>query len=145
MKIQQGEIERALITKLLSVAPAWSTKLPGIAFTPVASAPWQRGTVLMANPETVAFGFGAYHRVEGIYQIDLFYPVSERRTDILYAKADAVATAFYPANSRGLKLSAGTSDIFIDALPSRSGVIEDSPTHNKVIVEIHFSADDSPA
>lgn len=139
-----ANIERALIKKLQALPPPWATKLPGIPYTPNATLPWQRVTVLPAAPETVAFGNGAYSRVQILAQVDLYYPVRERRVDFLYNRAEAVRDWFMGTSRRGAVLQEADTLVHILRLPGIGPLIESGATHHQITVEVYAFADDCP-
>lgn len=135
----EAQIETALYGRMTALDPQWTTKLPGIDFKP-SGGPWQRGTWMPGDPgPPVAFGAGAYHRQGGIYQIDLFYPKSERRTDLLLARAAAMRAQFYPENGQGLAIDAGGGQLLIDRRPFVSGIDSASDAaFNRVWIDVHI-------
>ena len=74
---------KALHALLLGISPAWPTTKPYEVAAPHAATYWQRGTFIPGEPLAVAFGGGAYSRVQGIYQVDLFYPKPLQDVDTL--------------------------------------------------------------
>jgi hypothetical protein len=142
---EAADIERALQLHLEELEPAWATKKLGIAFKPT-NGPWQRGTWMPARPARVAIGGGAYHRLNGIYQVDLFYPKSERRTDLLLARAKAVKRHFYPEDAQGFEIDAGAGQIVFDREPAVSGLDEASDAaYLRVFVEVFARIELPPA
>ncbi len=140
----ESEIEKALGDHMDALTPAWRSKLPGVAFTPTGG-PWQRGTWMPARPGLVAFGGGAHHRQSGVYQIDIFYPKSERRVDLLLERATAMRQHFYPDGARGLTIEAGEGEIIVERRPGVSGIDETDPAYNRVFVEVFVRIELRPA
>lgn len=145
----EGEMQAALQLKLEALSPTWTSKKLGIAFKPVATSPYQRGTWMPArggsDNDPVAFGAGAYYRLRGIYQIDLFYPKIEPRTDLLFARAEAMKNHFYPQDGQGGVIDAGGGQIIFDRKPLVSGLDESDLAHNRVFVEVYARIELPPA
>lgn len=119
----ESEIETALWTHLNALAPNWTTALPGDDGFKPTGGPWQRGTWMPGDPgKPVAYGAGAYHRQTGIYQVDLFYPKSELRTDLVIARGTLVRQHFYPDAARGAVIEAGGGELIISQRPHVTGV-----------------------
>lgn len=142
------DIELALQTHLEALLPHWSTKLLGVTYSP-SGGPYQRGTWMPARRgprnEPVAFGTGAYHRLEGIYQIDLFYPKSERRTDMLFERAKAMSAHFYPDDGQGGVIEAGPGHIHFDRKPIVSALDEKSDAaYNRLFLEVFVRIEQPP-
>jgi hypothetical protein len=137
------DIERALqkhLKALAAGAPGWETKEIGIEYKPH-GVPYQRGTWMPARNgarnEPVAFGMGAYYRLTGIYQIDLFTPKASREVKTLTERAKAMAEHFYPPHNMGLGIDAGGREVQIDREPFVSGIDESDPAYNRVFIEIY--------
>jgi len=145
MTIDAGAMESALLVHLKTLTPAWSTKKIGVPFVPAPNQPWQRGTFMPGKPDTVGFGNGAYSRLYGVYQVDLFYPKQAGETLTLFNRAKAVRDLFFPTHRRGLQLTAGDGAIEIEQLPAISQLIEGDVTFNQIFIEIPFRADDAPS
>lgn len=145
MALDQGDIEAAFLSRLLTLTPPWETKRPGATFNPTATQSWQRATLLPGDPMPVAFGVGVYSRLFGLYQVDLFTPRREADARALYNRANAVLRLFWPDDNRGMTLAAGAGEVVIEKRPSVSALIETSATHNQMFVSIPFRADDAPA
>lgn len=141
----EDEIEIALWNRMHDLAPVWTTKLPGVTFVPTGG-PYQRGTWMPGDAAPVAFGYGAYHRQRGIYQIDLNFPKSEREVDTLVKRGKAMRLQFYPANGRSLAITAGEGQLIIDRRPTVSKIDEDTdPAYNRVIVSVPVRIELPPA
>jgi hypothetical protein len=146
------DIERALqkhLKALAAGAPGWETKEIGIDYTPH-GAPYQRGTWMPARNgarnEPVAFGTGAYYRLTGIYQIDLFTPKTSKETKVLAQRAKAMAEHFYPPNNLGGRVDAGAGEILFDREPFVSGVDEKAdPAYNRIFIEIFARIERPPS
>lgn len=144
-----GQIVAALQSRMESLSPQWTSKKLGIAFKPNPSAPYQVGHWMPARSgptnAPVAFGAGAYHRLRGIFQIDLFYPKLELRTDLLFTRAAAMAAHFYPENGQGGVIDAGPGQIIFDSKPLVSTLDESDVAHNRVFVEVYARIELPPA
>lgn len=131
-----AEVDKALRAHLAALSPVWTTKLPGVAFRPSAGAPHQICTWMPGQPMPVAMGSGLYHRQAGVFQIDLYFPKTEQRVDLLYARAEAVRAHFYPANGQGLAITAGGGQVLIDRRPSISALDESDAAHNRLVLSV---------
>lgn len=146
MAADPAEIEEALLKRLLAFRPAWTTRMPGMKFKPKPDQAWQRGTCMPGRPDTVAFGDGAYSRMFGVYQVDLFYPASSRRNFREVAeRASAMRDHFFPIHRRGLTLTEGATQVYIETLPAISAVDETDPSFASIHIDIVFRVDDAPA
>lgn len=140
----EGEMEAAAWSHMSALTPPWTTKYLGIAFSP-SGGPWQRGTWMPNEPVVVAMGAGAYHRQNGIYQIDLWYPKSERRVDILFERATAMRQHWYPDLARGNTIDAGGGQLILDKRPFVSRLDESDAAYNRVWLEVLVRIELPPA
>ena len=140
----EEEIEAALATHLAALNPPWRTKLPGVAFSHNGLS-HQLPTWMPGEPMPVAMGQGAYHRLHGVYQITVAYPKSERRVDLLLARARLVREHFYPANARGYTITAGAGEIYVERRPSVSRIDESDASFNRVFVSVYVRIEMPPA
>jgi len=62
-------------------------------FTPTANTPWMRTTLLPAETEQSIIGTNGLNRIQGVYQIDLFYPANGG-SGTARDKADSVISYF---------------------------------------------------
>lgn len=144
-KIDNTDIEIALFERLKALTPAWTTQEPGEAFEPVPDNPWQRGTVLADAPEIVGFGRGAFSRLDGLYQIDLMYPIRPKGWWTLKRRADATRDWFHPVARQGLMLTRNDVRVVIRELPAVRQAPETAEgAFLRIIVEVPFTADDEP-
>lgn len=92
-----NEIQAALDTRAYAFATgngftgqvAWENA----PFTPTANTPWMRTTLLPAETEQRILGTNGLNRIQGIYQVDLFYP-TEQGSGAARDKADSVISYF---------------------------------------------------
>lgn len=136
--------QRALRARFATLTPQWSTHELAMDFKPDPATPYQRATLMLADPETVGYGRGAYTRQQGIFQLDFFYPKKERRTDYLIQRSDAASALFFPTNGRGLTLAAGAWSIQILRKPKISEPIASEPGHNSQSVDVFLTIEIPP-
>lgn len=142
MNATELEIHDALWLRLDAMTPKWKLKYPGIDFSPGNQA-WARLTILPTpEPEFAGFGNGRFTRNRRLTQVDLFYPKSEKRTDLLRDRAEAVRALFW--GRHGLALEAGQGVIEITTEPVIGPLIEDGASHLQLSVTIAFSTERSP-
>jgi hypothetical protein len=67
-------IRAALETALAAMSPSLATAYENAPYTPVVGTPYQRVTMLLAQPANDEFS--AVHREEGFLQVDLNYPLN---------------------------------------------------------------------
>lgn len=91
-----------LQTRLLTVPAAPAYAYQNTAFKPD-NRPWMRSTLLAAEPAVGSIGASGYDLLNGLYQVDIFTPLS---TSPNYDLADAVVATF----PRGLSLSVQGKD-----------------------------------
>jgi hypothetical protein len=140
------DIERALAAELIdSISDGWDVKKPGIAFTPNATRPWARGTVILGEPERVAYGHGGYYRTLGMFQIDLMYPTKNNKTEPLFEEVDLLKEVFYPSDNQGRVLSTPSGELVFDQLPAVLPISEDHPAHVQKSLIIKFYYDTPPS
>lgn len=141
----EGDIDKALQLHMAALASPWTTKTPGVKFTPNAGAPHQIGTLMLGEAMPVAMGTGRYHRQMAVFQIELAYPKSERRVDLLWDRAAAMREHFYPANAQGFAIDAGPGQVIIDKRPDCSKLDESDPAHNKLYLSVVVRIELPPA
>lgn len=118
------------------MSPVWATKKIGFPWNPNSNTAYQRGTMILGKPETVAFGDGAYTRTRGIYQIDLYSPRKDMANPLV-ARAEAIKALVFP-NGRPTVIGSGVVDKapFIEGQPR-----EDDPSYLELRVEVYFYID----
>lgn len=99
----------------------------------LAGQPWARVTILHARPTVATMGLDGRDQIDGIMQIDLFYPKNSGTAEP-HAKADALAATFFAGSTH----SAGGVDVHIDSC-GRIGSVDNSDNH-QTIIEITFHA-----
>jgi hypothetical protein len=108
MAFSINSVRKLLDAALLEVAGDIPVQTENTKISPGID-PWMRSTLLPATSEVVAFGAGAVVKMQGIYQIDLFYP-SGVGLDPVSEMAEAIEAAFFP----GASITDGTQVINID-------------------------------
>lgn len=69
-----GNVRIALESALNGMAPSVQTAWENVPFTPTPGTAYQAAYLLPAEPENPTYGDN-YHRLIGIFQINLFYPL----------------------------------------------------------------------
>lgn len=143
------DLELACYRRLLTLTYATiSTARPDEVFDPqtlAASYGWRRGTVLLNNPETVAFGHGVYSRIEGVYQIDLYVPrANNGALKQLKNMTDAHVAHFWPSNGRGLTLTENSTSANIVRRPSQKHLGREG-AYLRDVVEVDFYVEEFPS
>lgn len=126
------DIHTALDTRLSTLAGGVAIAWENIEYTPVKGTPYLRPTVIMSPSSLLGLGLDDLQMNEGIYQIDLFYPVDKGAGDLL-AKADAIYTHF--KGDRTLVSNSVTTHI---KEISRTVPIIIDEAWQRASVEIHF-------
>lgn len=93
-----ANIRSALETQLNTITPALATAWENVPFLPVAGTPYQSAYVLMATPVNAELGYGAPFTEQGIFQINLFYPLDQGAAAAM-AQAELIRSAFPFAKS----------------------------------------------
>jgi hypothetical protein len=91
------EIQTALESALAAMMPALATEYSNMTLAPVIGTPWQRATLLPAEPANPEIG-GALVQEVGIFQISLFYPIGFGSADAL-ARAQMIRSVFKRASA----------------------------------------------
>jgi hypothetical protein len=73
------------------MTPAIQTAWQNVPFTPVSGTPYQRATLLLAEPDNQELG--ASFQEQGFLQIDLFYPQSVG-ANAVESRADLIRSTF---------------------------------------------------
>lgn len=84
-------VRQALETQLATITPALATAFENVSYTPVAGVPYQQVTLLPAQPANIEMGAG--YTEQGIFQVNLFYPINGGPKDA-QARAEAIRAAF---------------------------------------------------
>jgi len=113
-------VRAALETKLNAMTPAISTAWENLPYTPVAGTPYQAAYVMPASPDNSVLG-GGYHKKQGIFQIDLMYPI-QAGTATAAARAELIETWF----KQGTSMTSGSVTVKIMKTPYvAQGRVED--------------------
>ncbi len=99
-------IRSTLESALDGITPALATSWQNVPFTPVTGTPYQRATLLLAEPDNREFG--ASFQEQGFLQVDLCYPQSVG-SNAVEARAELLRTTF----KRGTTIGS----LCIDATP----------------------------
>lgn len=115
-----NDISVALDTQLSTLSGSSPIAWQNTNYTPAKGTLYLRPTNLPANVNQSGLGSGGYDNHSGIYQIDVFAPISEGRGDA-EVKADAVADHF----KRGTDLSYNGVTVRLGNVSRTSGVVVD--------------------
>lgn len=105
------EIRQALEKQLATVVPAIATTPENTSYDPRPNTPYQRVTLLPAEPTNPTFG-GSFHRETGLFQVLLCYPLRTGSGD-----AGAQAKLIRAAFPRGASFTAGGVTAQIERTP----------------------------
>lgn len=105
------EVRTALETALSAITPTFSTAWENVDFTPVAGTPYQKAHLLLADPDNKAFG--ASYQEQGIFQVNLFYPLGTGSA-VIETRAKLIRSTFY----RGMSFTSGGVTVRISKTPS---------------------------
>lgn len=121
---------------LEGISPAWATKKIGFPWQANPNTAYQRGTMILGKPDTVAFGDGAYTRKRGIYQIDLYSPRKDQAGPLIL-RGESIKALVFP-NGRPTVYGAGVVDKepFVEGQPR-----EGDPGFLELRVEVYFYID----
>lgn len=105
-----ASIRAALETQLAAITPALATAFENVSFNATVGTPYQRVTLLPAQPVNVEIGPG--YTEQGLFAVDLFYP-KETGPAAAVARAALIRAAFPFASS----LTAGGFTVHIIGTP----------------------------
>ena len=106
-----ANVRAALESALNGMSPALSTAWENVKFTPVNGTPYQRATIMLADPGNQEYGAG--YQELGIFQIDLYYPVATGPAASI-ARAELIRSTF----PRGAAFTSGGESTTIQRTPS---------------------------
>jgi hypothetical protein len=101
-------IRAALETALNSITPSIPCAWQNVPFTPVTGTPYQRATLLLAEPDNREFG--ASFQEQGFLQVDLCYPQSVG-SNAVEARAELLRTTFKRGTTIGSLMITATPEI----------------------------------
>lgn len=126
------QVRAALETALDSMTPALATAWQNVPFTPVLGVPYQRATLLTAEPYHQEFG--AVYQELGYLHVDLFYPQSVG-AGVVEARAELLRATF----KRGATFINGGIATTISATPELASAYNDGDRFVRP-VKIRFHA-----
>lgn len=126
------QVQAALEQALAAISPALDTDLENEPYTPVVGRPYQRATVLFAEPDNSEYGPGYIE--QGFMQVDLFFPQA-----LGWGAAKARAELIRQAFKRGTTLLNGGVTTTINRTPSISAGPNETDRY-AVTVRIRFIA-----
>ena len=101
-------IRATLESALDGMTPAIQTAWQNVPFTPVTGTPYQRATLLLAEPDNREFG--ASFQEQGFLQVDLCYPQSVG-SNAVEARAELLRTTFKRGTTIGSLMITATPEI----------------------------------
>jgi hypothetical protein len=101
----------ALEVALAAMSPALATAWENAPYTPVAGTPYQRVTLLLAEPANLEMGSARYTE-QGYLQISLAYPLNAG-AGAATARAELIRSTFY----RGASFTSGGVTVNIEKTP----------------------------
>lgn len=101
-------IRSTLESALDGMTPAIQTAWQNVPFTPVTGTPYQRATLLLAEPDNREFG--ASFQEQGFLQVDLCYPQSVG-SNAVEARAELLRTTFKRGTTIGSLMITATPEI----------------------------------
>lgn len=104
-------VRQALEVALAAMSPALSTAWENVPFTPVSGEPFQRVTVLLAEPANPVIG-PDFHTEQGFMQVDLAYPLNAG-PGAATARAELIRSTF----ARGAPFTASGVTVTIERTP----------------------------
>lgn len=104
----------ALQAKLATITPELATSYDNIEYKPVNGVPYQKAHFMPATPENPTMG-DDYHRIIGIFQVSLFYPINKGTADS-GARAELIKTTF----KRGTSMTNGSVTVIVNKTPAIS-------------------------
>lgn len=105
-------IRYALEEALAGMSPALATAPENESFAPAEGTPYQRVTMLLAEPVNAEIGRAGLHREEGFLQVDLKYPLN-RGSGAAATRAELIRSTFY----RGASFTASGVTVNIERTP----------------------------
>lgn len=114
-------IRKAFEKRLALMMPVLATAYENVAYTPVNGTPYQRPVLLPAQPDNATLG-DAYHRLVGLFQVGLYYPLGNG-PNAAQARAEAIRTQF----KRGTSMTESSQTVLVIRTPtiSPAQVIDD--------------------
>lgn len=125
-------IRAALETRLSLITPALATAYENTGFKPVAGIPFQRATLMPAQPDNPEFGQG--YQEQGIFHVLLCYPLGKGTADAA-ARASLVRDNF----KRGVSLVKDGVTTIIERTPE-IGVSDEDDAFYLLPVRIRWYA-----
>jgi hypothetical protein len=104
-------VRAALEVALAAMSPALATAWENAPYTPVAGTPYQRVTLLLAEPANLEMGSARYTE-QGYLQISLAYPLNAG-AGAATARAELIRSTFY----RGASFTSGGVTVNIEKTP----------------------------
>ena len=105
-------IRAALEVAIAAMTPPLSIAYENAPFTPVAGTAYQRATLLLNEPANDEIGRPGMYRQDGIYQLDLAYPLNGG-PGAATTRAELIRSTFY----RGASFTASGATVHIERTP----------------------------
>lgn len=106
------KVRNALETALNAMSPALASAWENSAYIPVAGTPYQRVTLLLAEPVNAEIGRSGLYMEQGFMQVDLAYPLNAG-AGAATARAELIRSTFY----RGASFTASGVTVTIERTP----------------------------
>ena len=110
------EVQQLLDEQLLTVVGLPTLQTENTRFKVVTNVPWARSTLLPAETNIVTLGVTGYDELNGLYQVDLFYP-----SDSGFTAANTMADTVMGAFTKGTQLTGTGINVEIDKSWRESG------------------------
>lgn len=112
-------IRAALESHLNGMTPALTTAWENLPLTPVSGVPFQRASLLPADPANPTVGAGHYREL-GVFQVSLYYPINAGPIAAT-SRAELIRTRF----KRSTTLTSAGITVTIDGTPTiASGFVD---------------------
>lgn len=128
-----ASVRAALEAALNGMSPSLSTAWENLSFTPVTGTPYQRASIILAEPANDEIDRTFNER--GVFQVSLHYP-SGGGAGPAYARADLIRAKFY----RGQDFSSGGVTVHVIGTPMILPPTNDDQGRYVLVVSINFRA-----
>ena len=127
------KIDSALMQAFVDGAFGLSTAYENVPFEPVVGAPWAQLFILPAQPTANTLGAGGQDLIEGLFQINLNYPIGDG-AGLAKQKANEIREYFYA----GRVFTYAAQDVFISS--AGRGISQNIDSYYQIILTINFQS-----